>query len=119
MKHLAPLAVAVALAGCALVDDRSYGSWLDHVGERKVARYPFTDQERAALQAKAAQLEARADGVRLQLAGEKDRVKRIAYMHELEDIGGDLQPVQQALREGGTQRRRYAPPSNYTQAGGQ
>lgn len=118
MKSLTFLAAALVLAGCSSLDHRSYGSWLEHVGEKKTARYPFSADESAALKAQAAQLHANADALRLKLAGEKDRVQRIAYMHQLEDIGNDLGPIEKKLRAGGTDSRRYAPPPDYRQAGG-
>jgi hypothetical protein len=118
MKSLSILAAALALAGCASIDQMSYGSWLDHVGQRKAARYPLSADERQALQGRAAQLQANADAVRLKLAAEKDRVQRIAYLRQLEDIGDDLRPIERTLRSGGTNSRRYPAPPLYEQAGG-
>jgi hypothetical protein len=118
MKHLSLLAVALALAGCSSLENRSYGSWLDHLGERKPATYPYTPEETEALKAQAGQLHARADDLRLKLASEKDRVRRVDYMYELDDVGRDLRPIEQKLRQGGTEGRRYPAPADYTQGGG-
>ena len=118
MKSIPLVLAALALAGCSSIQHMSYGSWLEHVGERHAARYPFTLEEAQGLRAKSEQLQASAAGVRVQLAGEKDRVKRIAYLQQLEDIGDDLRPIQKQLRAGGTDSRRYPAPPDYTQAGG-
>ena len=119
MKSLPLLAVVLALAGCSSIEHMSYGSWLEHVGERKPAAYPFTAEEAQALRARSDQLHARADELRLKLASEKDRVRRIDYMAQLDDIGRDVRPIDRELRQGGTDRRRYPAPPDYTQAGGQ
>jgi hypothetical protein len=119
MKILLPiLAAASLLAGCNTVQRISYGSWLDHIGERKAARFPLTEDEKQALSKQAVDLHAQADAVRVKLAAEKDRTQRIAYMRRLEDIGDDLRPVEKLLRDGGTSRRREPPPPNYVQGGG-
>src|SRR3954468_18827996 len=118
MKSISIAFAVLALAGCSSVQNMSYGSWLEHVGERHAARYPFTPEEAQVLQGKQSQLQASAAGVRVQLAAEKDRTKRIAYLHQLEDIGDDLRPIQRQLRQGGTDSRRYPQPPDYTQAGG-
>jgi len=118
MKSLSILAAALALAGCASFDQMSHGSWLDHVGQRKAARYPLSAEETQGLKAQAAQLQAHAEAVRLKLAAEKDRVQRIAYLRQLEDIGDDLRPIEKVLRAGGTDDRRYPAPPGYEQAGG-
>ena len=119
MKTFPLLAIVVALGGCSSLEHMSYGSWLEHVGERKPAAYPFTAEEAQALRARSEQLHARADDLRLKLAGEKDRVRRIDYMAQLDDIGRDVWPIDRQLREGGTKSRRYPAPADYTQAGGQ
>jgi hypothetical protein len=109
---------ALALTGCGTIEQISYGSWLDRVGERKPARYPLAPEERSALVAKAGELHARGDALRVKLAAEKDRVQRIAYMSQLEDIGDELRPVEKVLRDGGTNSRRYPAPPDYVQGGG-
>ena len=105
MKTLATLFAALALAGCTTAqswDQFSYGSWLDHVGERKAARHPFAPGQEQAVREQADALRARADTVRDSMAREKDRVRRIAYLRELRDIGDQLRPLETQLREGGT-----------------
>jgi hypothetical protein len=119
MKSLPLLALVLALAGCSSLEHMSYGSWLEEVGDRKPAAYPLTPEEKQVLRTRADQLHARADDIRLKLSGEKDRVQRVAYMRQLEDIGRDLRPIDRELRRGGTDNRRYPPPPDYTQAGGQ
>ena len=113
------LAAFAALAGCSSLDQMSYGSWLDRVGERRNATYPFTGDEQQTLRARADELQARADVLRTKLASEKDRVQRVAYFRQLDDIGVELRPIDRQLRAGGTNSRRYPPPPDYTQAGGQ
>ena len=110
--------VAALLAGCAPFTQLSYGSWLDRVGKRETARYPYTAEEAQAQRARATELHARADATRVQLAAEKDRVQRIRYMDQLEDIGDELRPIEKNLRAGGTNSRRVPPPPNYEQGGG-
>jgi hypothetical protein len=39
-------------------------------------------------------------------------------MYELDDVGRDLRPIEQKLRQGGTEGRRYPAPADYTQGGG-
>jgi hypothetical protein len=119
MKTLSLLAAMLALAGCSSLEHRSYGSWLDHIGEHKPAAYPYSPEETQALRTEAAQLQARADDLRLKLASEKDRVRRMDDMYQLEDIGRDLRPIEGKLREGGTDKRRWPSPPDYTQAGGE
>lgn len=119
MKFFLPIVAACALlSGCNTAQRLSYGSWLDHVGERKAARYPLSEEEKQALGKQAAELHAQADVIRVKLAAEKDRTQRIAYMRRLEDIGDDLRPVERMLRDGGTNRRRMPPPPDYVQGGG-
>jgi hypothetical protein len=113
------LAAFTTLAGCSSVAHMSYGSWLDHVGERHAPRYPFSADEKQALGAKADELHARADSVRLKMASEKDRVQRVAYLHQLDDISAEVRPIEKQLRAGGSDTRRYPQPPDYTQAGGQ
>jgi hypothetical protein len=117
MKIIAAFLAAALLAGCAPFNRLSYGSWLERVGKRETARYPYTPEEAQAQRSRAAELHARADAMRVQLAAEKDRVERIRFMDQLEDIGDELRPIEKNLRAGGTNSRRVLLP-NYEQGGG-
>jgi hypothetical protein len=86
------LTLAVLLAGCSAVADRSYGSWLDRMGTEPAI--PLTAD---ALQ-HATRLRAQAEVIRAQLAVEKDRVRRIAYYRQLRDIGDELRSVERVIR---------------------
>ena len=99
MKSIALAFATLALAGCAALDNASYGSWLDRVGQRQAV--PLSPEETRELQARAGELRARGDAIRLQLAAEPDRVRRIAHLRELVVVGDQLRPVEQALRDAG------------------
>lgn len=118
MKFLPVVLTTALLAGCGTINQMSYGSWLEHVGERKSAKYPLTPEETATMQARAAELRARADGLRLNLAAEKERTQRIAIYGQLEDVDDELRPIERQLRERGTNSRRVPPPADYVQGGG-
>jgi hypothetical protein len=118
MKFIALPLAAVLLAGCTPFSRLSYGSWLERVGRPEPARYAYTPEEAQAQRARAAELHARADALRVQLAAEKDRVQRIRYMGQLESIGDEIRPIEKNLRAGGTNTRRVPPPPNYEQGGG-
>ena len=101
MKTLLALLCALALAGCAGLNDRSYGSWLENVGKPPAKIVPLTPERTASLQSEAAQLRAESDALRSRLAVERDRVRRVEYIRELRDLGDRLHPIEQALRNGG------------------
>lgn len=77
---LAPL----ALAACQSppIEDLSYGSWLDRVAQRRPVQ-ALTPEQAEAL----AQVRARAEEVRLQMAHEPSRVVRVSQLRELKELG--------------------------------
>jgi hypothetical protein len=95
MKVIAGFAVML-LAGCA-----SHGSWLDAVGKPPQPPAVMSDETAAATAGQAAQLRVRAELVRARLARETDRRERIRDYRELEDIGGNLRPLERSLEEAG------------------
>jgi hypothetical protein len=99
-RILTSVATCVVLAGCAQLEQTSYGSWLDRIGQPAQATVRPTPPEADAMRARAAQLHAQADTIRTKLALEPDRVRRVEYMRELRDIGDRLNPLEQALRYG-------------------
>jgi hypothetical protein len=99
-RTLTSVAACVALAGCAQLEQSSYGSWLDRVGQPAPASVRPAGAEAQAMRAQAAQLHAQADTIRTKLALEPDRVRRVEYMRELRDIGDRLNPLERALRYG-------------------
>ena len=76
----AALAVVLALGGCA---------------SSIVAPAP---EEVQALRAQADELRARGEAIRVKMASEKNRVQRISYLRELEDVGDELRPIEKVLR---------------------
>ena len=100
MKFPFAILCALMLAGCAGVNDRSYGSWLDAMG-RPPARGEISAEAAKDLAAQVERLRAEAEAIRISMAHEADRVKRIEYLRRLEAIGDQLRPLEQALRQGG------------------
>ncbi|AMO23823.1 hypothetical protein GCM10027034_35490 [Ramlibacter solisilvae] len=88
------------LAGCAGLDDRSHGSWLDSVG-RPPARADIGADAAKELGAQIQQLRAQAEAIRISMAHEGDRVRRVDYLKQLEALGDQLRPLEQALRQSG------------------
>jgi hypothetical protein len=105
VKSLVPILCALTLAGCAGVNDRSYGSWLGAMG-RPVARGDISADGAKELAAQVQSLQKQAETIRVRMAHESDRVKRVEYLRELQAIGDQLRPLQQALLQGG-----FAPPT--------
>jgi hypothetical protein len=99
-RTLTSVAACIALAGCAQLEQTSYGSWLDRIGQPVPAGARPTGPQAEAMRAQAAQLHAQADTIRTKLAVEPDRVRRVEYMRELREIGDRLNPLEQALRYG-------------------
>lgn len=108
-----PLLAISALAACGLCacasPQWSYGSWLDHVGEVRPARDALPASQQQALRAAADELHARGDEIRVKLATEKDRVQRMAYLSQLEDVGYKLRPIEEQLRATGVTTPRMLP----------
>jgi len=100
MKSLLLLLSAMTMAGCAGLSERSYGSWLDAMGRpsARVDMAPVTAKE---LSAQVQQLRAEAETIRSSMAHEGDRVRRIDYLRQLQAIGDQLRPLEQALRQSG------------------
>ena len=96
MRIALVLLASVAVAGCARFQERSYGSWLDTYGVPPRTAAALDAQSRAQLQ----QLDAQAEALRVKLASEPDRVKRIAYLKELRDIGDEQSRLDRARRFG-------------------
>jgi hypothetical protein len=95
--------VALALAGCANgLQYRDHGEWLDRVSVRPSTIVSRTPQEQQQLQAEADGLRTRGETIRVQMASEKSRDRRMTQLRELEAIGDDLRPVQKALQGGPT-----------------
>lgn len=101
MKWIAIAASAALLAGCASME---YGSWLDQIG-RPAAPVAMSDEEAGALVAQIRELQLREDSLRVQVAHEADRVKRIRYFAELRDISDEKVPLERRLREAGRSPR--------------
>jgi hypothetical protein len=101
MKYATLLIAALVLSGCARWSDRFHGSWLDEVGKpaRPVQAMPEVDA--AALTAEAIKLRGDAEAIRAKLAGEKDRVRRFAYMRELQAMDDRLHSIERVLQEAG------------------
>jgi hypothetical protein len=95
-RILLVLLASTALAGCARLADRSYGSWLDSFG---IAPRTVPEADPQA-QAKLQQLDAQAEAIRVKLASETDRVKRIGYLRDLRDIGDEQRAIARDLRYG-------------------
>lgn len=96
---LLALCACAALAGCA---NRFHGSWLDTVGVPPRNAPAMDPAQAAALRAEIARLEAQGEAVRVKLATEPDRVRRIAYLEELRAIYDQVHPMQRTLRFGPT-----------------
>ncbi len=101
MKLLATVLCVFLVSGCSGMRERSYGSWLDKVGQPPARVVPLTPERSKELQAEAAQLRIEAEGVRAQLGVERDRVRRVEYFKELQVLGDRLHPIEKALRNGG------------------
>jgi hypothetical protein len=111
-RILLVLLATTALSGCArLASNLSYGSWLDTYGVPPRSVPAADPQAQARLQA----LDAQAEALRVKLATEPDRVKRIAYLRELRDIGDQQRPLARDLRFG---RVPMTPPTQSPEAGG-
>ena len=91
---------ALALTGCARFNSFSYGSWLDEVGRPKPTNVRLTPEQFATYRAEADRLGAEAEAIRVKLASETNRVRRIEYLQELRDIGDRQAPVQEILHFG-------------------
>lgn len=92
---------ALALAGCAGAPEYwDHGEWLDRVSVRPQPVEPRTAEEQQQLQAQAERLRAQGEAIRVQMAAEKNRDRRIAQLRELEDVGVALESVQNALQGG-------------------
>jgi hypothetical protein len=104
MKYLA-FVPTLLLAGCAI-----HGSWLDDIGKPPRPPVAMSSEQAVQLAQEAAQLRARADTVRGQLAQETDRRQRLRYYEELRDLGDQLVPLERALMEAGRPARMPAHP---------
>ena len=96
------LCASLTLAGCARLADRSYGSWLDREGVPPRVAAPLEPAHATALRTEARQLELQAETLRVKLAVEPDRVKRVDMRRELREIYDRVTPIQHALRHGPT-----------------
>ena len=101
MKINALLLAAMLVAGCTPLQQMTYCSWLERVGQRAPPRHPDTTEQSQALRARADELHARAEALRVKMASERDRVQRVKYLRQLEDIGDELHPIERRLRDGG------------------
>ena len=99
-RILLVLCACAAVAGCTA--NRSYGSWLDSFGMPSRSGPAVDAAEAAALRTEIARLEAQGEAVRVKLATEPDRVRRIAYLRELRAIHDRVRPLQQVLLFGPT-----------------
>jgi hypothetical protein len=97
------LAAAAALSGCARLDQRFYGSWLDTYGMPPPAsRQQVPEPQATQLRTQIAELESQAETIRVQMAKEPDRVKRYAYLKQLKQIRDKEYPLDQLLHLGPT-----------------
>ncbi|HUR88519.1 MAG TPA: hypothetical protein VMZ74_05470 [Ramlibacter sp.] len=95
------LAATAALAGCARLNERAYGTWLDTYGMPPVgSRQAVPEPQASELRAQIAQLQAQAETVRVKMSAEKDRVRRFAYLKQLRDIGDQQRPLDELLHFG-------------------
>ena len=99
-RILLALCACAALAGCSA--NRSYGSWLDTYGMPPRSGPAIDAAEAAALRAEIARLDAQGENLRVKLATEPDRVRRIAYLRELRALHDRAQPLRQVLLFGHT-----------------
>ena len=95
------LAGILALSGCANYHERTYGNWLEHVGEPVRPAVPMSAQDAAGVSAEVVRLRTQAESLRMKIAAEPSRVRRIAYYQELADIGSRIVPLEQSLRNSG------------------
>ena len=102
-RILIVLAATAALAGCARWEDRFHGSWLDTYGIPPPAtRQMVAEPQAAELRTQISQLQVQAEEIRTKMALEKDRVKRYAYLKQLEAIGDKERPLDHLLHFGPT-----------------
>jgi hypothetical protein len=92
--------VPVLLAGCAI-----HGSWLDEIGKPPRPPVAMEDAQAHRLAQEAAQLRARAEAIRLQLARETDRRQRFRHYEALRRLDDDLVPLERALLDAGRPAR--------------
>ena len=92
---LLALCASAALAGCSA--NRSYGSWLDTFGMPPRSAPAVDAAQAAAWRAEIARLDAQSEALRVKLATEPDRVRRIAYLEELRALHDRAQPLRHAL----------------------
>lgn len=106
---LALCSVTFVLGGCAGgIEYWSHGDWLDRVSRRPVVVEQHTPEEQRELQTEAARLRTEGEAVRQQVATEKSRVRRMAQLSRLKEIGDELRPVEDAL-QGGPLPPKYKP----------
>src|SRR5437868_2481743 len=98
MRRAFPLLAAVLVAGCAAM---SNGSWLDHVGQRPNPPVAMSDEQAQALTQEVARLQAQAQALRVQLAAEPDRLRRLDILSELRRLGDRSRPLEDGLRNAG------------------
>ena len=95
------IAASAALSGCARLDQRFWGSWLDTYGMPPPAsRQQVAEPEATQLRQQIAELRAEAEVIRVKMAEEPDRVKRYAYLKQLRDIGDKQRPLDERLHLG-------------------
>ena len=98
---LITLAACSALAGCARLDQRFHGSWLETFGKPPPSsRQQVAEPQASQLRAQIAELNAQAEVIRVKMAGEPDRVKRYAYLEQLKRIGDRKRPLDDLLHLG-------------------
>ena len=83
------------------MDNRSHGSWLEQVGKPSQAGISLSDQQIVDLKMQATRLRDQAELMRVQMASEKDRIRRINQLRDLESVGDQLRPIERALRDRG------------------
>jgi hypothetical protein len=102
MKSALPFCfAALALAGCAHGPEYwDHGEWLDRVSVRPATVVPHTSQQVQQLQSEADGLRKQGEAIRLQMASEQSRDRRMARLRQLEEVGDELRPVEKALQGG-------------------
>jgi hypothetical protein len=108
---------AALLCGCAGPEYWDHGEWLDHVSVRPAKVVPHTPEEQQALQVEADQLHAQAEAIRVRMANDKNRDRRIDDLNQLESIG-DWQRVVLKAQQGGPMPYRGQPIAPPGDAGG-
>jgi len=97
---LTVMLAALAVTGCA-----SYDSRLDVIGKRPNPPFAVSDEQVAALQAEIARLRAGSEPLRMELAAEPDRLKRIALYRNLRRNGDRIRPLEGSLAQAGRPTR--------------